>query len=609
MSQGINRYRADLRELRFVLLEQFQLGRQLGHGAYEDFGAEEVISVLREAYRYATEVAGPLNASGDRLGCRLIDGHVRAPEGFAAAYRKLYEGGFKSLTVDPEYGGARAPKSLYVLVNELTSGPNASLDMYGGLTLGAADVVYEFGTEEQKATYCQKMFDGTWAGTMCLTEPQAGSDVGDATTQATRQPDGSYRIKGQKIFISAGDQEFTENVVHLVLARVEGAPPGSKGLSLFIVPKFRSDGQTNGVRVTGIEHKMGLNGSATCSLSFGEEGDCHGDLVGGQENVGIRQMFQLMNFARIGVAIQGLGAASSAYLNAVEYARERKQGRSAEHAKDPSALQVPIIEHPDVKRMLLEMKAKVEGSRAMIVKASHHFDCAAQTTDAEMRAYHNGQIELLTPLCKAYSSDQAFRVCELAIQVFGGAGYTKDHPVEQYCRDAKVFSIYEGTNHIQALDLVGRKLGQDRGAHFLAFARDLESFVQQNLEHERVASSIRLLGAGLKSIASMASKFREWSSSGQVARVTLLANDFLRMMSELCVGWLLLDAAVTAHAALGRMGDEAIAHPDRAFYQGKVKVAEFFAHGFVAQLPSQAQILISSPPVALDTQADEFATL
>ncbi|MEN9578300.1 MAG: hypothetical protein RJA70_1309, partial [Pseudomonadota bacterium] len=553
MSQGINRYRADLRELRFVLLEQFQLGELLGRGVYEDFSEEDVVGVLREAYRYAIEVAGPLNSTGDRSGCRLVDGQVHAPEGFAAAYRKLYAGGFKSLTVDPEYGGAGAPKCLYVLVNELTSGPNAALDMYGGLTLGAADVIYEFGTAEQKARYCQNMFDGTWAGTMCLTEPQAGSDVGDATSSAQRLPDGSYQIRGQKIFISAGDQEFTENVVHLVLARVEGAPPGSKGLSLFIVPKVRADGRPNDVRVTGIEHKMGLNGSATCSLAFGENGDCWGELVGGQEHLGIRQMFQLMNFARIGVAIQGLGAASSAYLNAVAYARERKQGRTAENAKDPTSPQVRIIEHPDVKRMLLEMKAKVEGSRAMIVKASHHFDSAAQSEDAALRAYHHGQIELLTPLCKAYSSDQAFRVCELAIQVFGGAGYTQDYPVEQYCRDAKIFSIYEGTNHIQALDLAGRKLGQEGGAHFKAFARDVQRFVKQHQEHERLREPVRLLGAALPAVLSVATQFAAWAASNQVARVTLVANTFLQMMSELCVGWLLLEAAVIADAALGQL--------------------------------------------------------
>ncbi len=606
MSQAINRYRADLRELRFVLLEQFELGKLMGHGVYEDWGEEEVVAVLNEAYRYATQVAGPLNSVGDREGCQLVGGRVTVPSGFADAYKQLYAGGFKSLTIEPEFGGASAPKSLYTLVNELTSGPNPALDMYAGLTLGAADVIDAFGTEEQRQRYCPNMYDGTWAGTMCLTEPHAGSDVGEASTSARKLEDGSYEIRGQKIFISAGEQDITPNIIHLVLARVEGAPPGTKGLSLFAVPKLRLEGGGNGVRVTAVEHKMGLNGSATCALSFGDEGDCRGELVGTEENRGIRQMFQLMNFARIGVAIQGLGAGSAAYLSALDYARERKQGAAVEDAKDPTAPRVPIIEHPDVRRQLLEMKAKIEGTRAMIIKAAHHFDCAEQATDSEQKAYHLGQVELLTPLCKSYASDQGFRVAEMAVQIFGGAGYLKDHPVEQYCRDAKVFSIYEGTNHIQALDLVGRKLRQDGGAHTQAFLRDIKLFVAKNQEHERLGEGIRLLGHAADAVAGVAMKFAAWAASGELRRVPLVATPFLNLASELCVGWLLLDAGVKASAALERLSDD---HPDHAFYAGKIHTAEYFAHWFVAPLVSQAQILVSSPPVPLEIKPEQFATV
>ncbi len=300
---------------------------------------------------------------------------------------------------------------------------------------------------------------------MCLTEPQAGSDVGSARTKATRNADGTYNISGTKIFISAGDHDLAENIIHLVLARVEGAPAGTKGLTLFIVPKLRYDADgkvtgSNDVAVGAIEHKMGINGSATCVLNFGENGQCIGVPVGGETKLGqgMPQMFRMMNSARIAVGLQGLSVASSAYLNALEYAKERKQGASIHHFKDASAPRVPILEHGDVRRMLLEMKAKVEGIRALAVKLAHHQDQvrALSGKDDQKVAYHQGQTDLLVPLVKAYGSDQGFRICELAIQTYGGAGYTRDYPVEQYCRDAKIFSIYECTNHIQAMDLVGR---------------------------------------------------------------------------------------------------------------------------------------------------------
>jgi len=362
-----NRYLADIRDFRFLLFEQFRLGEILGDGRYEGMDEDAARMVLDECYAFVREVLGPINEIGDREGCRVEDGAVKVPTGFHEAWKKLYEAGWKSLRVSPEWGGQGAPTLLTVAVEELLSGSNTAFNMYPGLALGAAEVIHEYGTPEQKQKFLRQMYHGTYGGTMCLTEPQAGSDVGAARSKAVPQPDGSYLISGTKIFISAGDHDMAENIIHLVLARVEGAPAGTKGLSLFIVPKFHvgADGRPgarNDVTLGGIEHKMGINGSATCVLNFGEAGACIGDLIGGPAglNQGIRQMFQLMNSARISVGIQGLGVASAAYLNALRYARERKQGSSIRTFKDPTAPRVPIIEHADVRRMLLDMKARVE---------------------------------------------------------------------------------------------------------------------------------------------------------------------------------------------------------------------------------------------------------
>ncbi|HEY8078544.1 MAG TPA: acyl-CoA dehydrogenase family protein, partial [Labilithrix sp.] len=468
--QAINRYKADLRELAFLLFEQFRIGEDiLGKGPYEAWGEDEVRSSLTECYRFAREVLGPLNVVGDTQGCKLEGGKVITPTGFKDAWKKLYEAGWKAIGVSAEHGGAGAPRCVQALVEEMLSGSNTAFNMYPGLAYGASEVIDHFGTPDQRKTFCPNMFTGKWGGTMCLTEPHAGTDVGSAKTTAKRNPDGSYTIRGTKIFISGGDHDLAENIVHLVLARVEGAPPGTKGLTLFIVPKVRVDGTPNDVAVGALEHKMGINGSATCVLNFGDSGQCLGWPVGGEEklNQGMPQMFKMMNGARIAVGLQGVSVASSAYLNALEYARERKQGSSITHWKDATAPRVPILEHADVRRMLLHMKSVVEGTRALAVKLARHQDEVEVWTgkDEAKVAYHQGQVDLLVPLVKAYGSDQGFRVCEMAIQTYGGAGYTRDYPVEQYCRDAKIFSIYEGTNHIQAMDLVGRKLGQAGGAN------------------------------------------------------------------------------------------------------------------------------------------------
>jgi alkylation response protein AidB-like acyl-CoA dehydrogenase len=612
MSQPQNRYKADLREFRFALFEQFKLGDLLGKEPYADWGEEEINMVIEQAYRFSTEVTGPLNAVGDK-GCRLENGQVLTPPGFKEAWKAMYEQGFKTLSVDQEHGGQGAPRVVSAVVSEMISGSNPAFEMYPALTLGAAEVIAAFGTDEQKHTFLEKMLNGTWGGTMCLTEAHAGSDVGLSTTSAKKNADGTYSIKGTKIFISGGDHDMAENVVHMVLARIEGAVKGTKGLSLFIVPKKKIDAHgkvlgSNDVTVPSIEHKMGINGSATCVLNFGDEGNCVGYLVGGQEHQGIKQMFLLMNFARIGVGVQGLSVAGTAYLNALEYARDRKQGTSIENFKDPEAPRVSIIEHADVRRMLLDMKARVEGVRALILKTAQHYDRAdaKKGKDDDGALYDLGMVELLTPLVKAYASDQAFRVCESAIQVYGGVGYTKDYPVEQYCRDSKIFSIYEGTNHIQSLDLVARKLGQRGGQNMQNFLGDIQTFIEKNKNHETLGASVAQLAKAHEAIGGCAMTFMGWAGSGQFGNVPLTSTRFLQIMSELTVGWLLLDAAVIALEAQKKIQKS---HPDFAFYEGKKYSAIYWAQNVLSGVPAIADIIRACDKSPVEIPNEAFATV
>jgi alkylation response protein AidB-like acyl-CoA dehydrogenase len=610
MSQPINRYKADLRDIKFLLFEQFNMQELLGKAPYANWGQEEVETVVEEIYNWVQKNIGPYNSTGDAEGCRIENGNVKTPTGFKEAWKSLYDAGWRSLSVDEKFGGQNGPYTLSSLAEELMCGANTSFNMYPGLTTGAADVILHFGTPTQVDHYCKKMFGGTWAGTMCLTEPQAGSDVGSATTVATKRADGTYNIKGTKIYISGGDQDITPNIVHLVLARTTDAPAGTKGLSLFIVPKMKDNGENNDIAVGSIEHKMGIRASATCVLNFGENDNCVGELVGTDEQRGISQMFHLMNYARIAVGLQGLAVASSAYLNALHYAKERRQGSSIKQWKDATAPRVAIIDHPDVRRMLLDMKSRVEGIRALSVKLSMHIDRAHALTatggDKALIEYHNGQLDLLVPLMKAYGSDQAFQICATAIQVFGGAGFLRDWPVEQYCRDSKIFSIYEGTNHIQALDLVGRKLMQRGGANVQAFGKDVGTFIAANKDNVTLKDSIAVLAQAMEAITSSGGRFMAWFGGGKMEMVPLAANRFLEMMSEATVGWLLLEQAVIAENATAKLADD---HPDKAFYAGKIYAARYFAGNVLPGVASKAQLIAREDRTPIDIPTAAFASI
>lgn len=611
-----NFFVADLREMQFVVFEQFGLGELLQSSLYKrSFDENGARMVLNEAYKFALEVLGPLNAQGDNEGCRLENGAVKTPAGFKAAWDQVFAAGLRTVSTNPEWGGTGAPLLLASAVEELMSGANTAFAMYPGLAMGAAEVIEQFGTHEQKALYLGRMYEGKWGGTMCLTEPHAGSDVGSSQSRAVKQPDGSYLISGTKIFISGGDHDLAENIIHLVLARTEGAPAGTKGLSLFIVPKYRVDGaghlsELNDVSVGRIEHKMGIKGSATCVLNFGENGSCRGEIVGGpvSENQGMRQMFLLMNAARLAVGVQSLGVASAAYLNALRYSRERKQGPSVKHFKDPLAPRVSIIEHADVRRMLMEMKARVEGIRALIAKVAYHRDQweIARHAGSGDESYHLGQIELLTPLVKAYSSDQAFRVCELSIQVHGGAGYMADYGVEQYCRDAKIFSIYEGTNHIQAMDLVGRKLAMQNGAFLQAYTKDLGAFIEKHSSHTVYGEAVKALGRAAEAMQGTTMRLLNWFYSGQLEMVPLYANRFLEMMAELTIAWLLLDQALIAERKRSELPE---GHRDHDFYRGKHFTALYFVHNVLPGVEDKARILGREDRSALDIPEVAFSPI
>ncbi len=615
--QAINFYKADLRSIRFTLYEHLRVQELFAFDRYRHLDQSECDAIIDQCYRFVCETIGPLNGLGDRVGCRLENGVVKTPPGFREAWRKVFELGLPTFSMPLEVDGLGGPHAVGVVLQELQSGANTAFTMYPELTRGAADLLAHFGTAEQKARFLPAMLEGRFSGTMCLSEPHAGSDVGAAKTRAVPIEGNVYRIQGTKCWISAGDHDLAENIVHLVLARIEGAPSGTKGLSLFIVPKYwvEEDGRVgawNDVTTASIEHKLGIRASATAVLNFGENGHCRGILVGDQPHMGIRQMFRMMNGARIAVGVQGLAIASTAYLNALSYARNRLQGSSIRHFKDPDAPRVPIVEHSDVRRMLLEMKAKVEGMRTLAVKLAWHMDMALalERSDPGRAAFHMGQVDLLTPIVKAYCSDQAFRITELAIQTYGGAGYVQDHPVEQYCRDAKIFSIYEGTNHIQALDLVARKLHQHGGENFRAFIDEIQTFVVAQEHTPGLATEVARLREALQALQDASSSLMSFFLDGKLDQVTLVANWFLESMGEVAIAHLLLDAARVAEERRASEADsdgEPTAE-DMDFYAGKVMAAKFFVHRVLPVTVARLRMLASDDRSALDIPDRGFST-
>lgn len=476
-------YNAPLDDIRFVLFDLLDAEQLTNLDGYEDATRDLVEAVLEEGSKLCEQTLFPINQSGDGEGCGFSDGNVKTPKGFKEAYDLFAEGGWCGLSADPEYGGTGMPMLINTVMQEMICAANMSFGMYPGLSQGAYEAIHMYGTDEQKSLYLPKIVTGEWSGTMCLTEPHCGTDLGLVRTKADPNDDGSFDVSGTKIFISAGDHDLTENIVHLVLARLPGAPDGVHGISLFVVPKFLPkeeggdyiSGARNGVECGSIEHKMGIKASSTCVINFD---NAKGWLVG-KPNKGLRAMFAMMNAARLGVAMQGLGIAEVSYQNSVAYAKDRLQMRALDGVKMPEKPADPIIVHPDVRRMLLTGKAFNEGARALSYWVGLNLDIANHEKDPEKKQKADDLVALLTPILKAYLTDMGSEVANIAVQVHGGHGYIWEYGVEQYVRDARIAQIYEGTNGIQALDLVGRKMGQHMGRLLRRFFHPVSEYINE----------------------------------------------------------------------------------------------------------------------------------
>jgi hypothetical protein len=607
------KYLDDERDIRFNLFEWLDLDAVLQSPHYQEVDRDQLAMVLDEALKVARGSMAACNEAGDRIGATFENGKVTLPEGFAEAYGDLASGGWISPTMDPAFGGMGLPESVGTGISEFLMGANTSLGLEVLLTRGAAHLIETFGSDELKKTYCERMYTGEWTGTMCLTEAGAGSDLGALTTKAVRQDDGTYLISGEKIFITSGNHELTPNIIHAVLARTPGAPAGPKGLSLFVVPKVRvnadgSLGGANDVTCAGIEHKLGIHGSPTCSLVFGANGGSQGFLLG-QEEQGLAHMFQMMNAARYEVGVQGLGNASAAHQAALAYAKERLQGRSPNAGK--GAGQSLIIEHPDIRRSLLLQSAYVQAMRALVSYTAWCMDMA-HVSEGEERDRWQGLVELFTPISKAWCSDWGFRVTEWALQVFGGYGYTMDYPAEQYLRDCKIASIYEGTNGIQALDLVGRKFRMQEGRPVKALLKLAAETADALAGDPVLGASARQLSDAVKALGAVLAQLPGRENASLL--MALNAVPILDMLGHVVGGYLLLQQASLAQqkaqALLGERGvdptDAAAvrAHlagsKEAAFYQNKVQAAIHFSHRGLPLVAAHAVALLGGETAPME---------
>ena len=591
-------FKVNERDIYFILKDQLNYGNLCKLANYRELDVETLDMVVAEAAKFASGIVGPLQEAGDKHGVVLAQSNVSCAPGYRDAFRLYGENGWIAPTGDAEYGGQGFPRVMGVVINDLMYGACISFHMAPSLTHGAGHLIETFGTKELQDRYVANMYSGQWSGTMCLTEPQAGTNLGSIRTKAIPEGD-HYRIKGTKIFITWGDHDLTENIIHLVLARIEGAPEGVKGISLFVVPKNRvrddgSSGDSNDVVCVGVEQKMGLHGSPTCVLNFGDNDDCIGYLCG-EANKGLTHMFQMMNSARINVGVAGIGIASTAYQNALAYAKERIQGSDLARRKSG---EVPIIDHPDVRRMLLWMKASIDGMRSMAYTAGCWLDLSHESEDENERIHYNFLVEFMTPIIKSYCSDMGFKVCEYAVQCLGGYGFTRDYPLEQYLRDAKILSLYEGTNGIQSMDLMGRKLIMDGGAPIKAFLGELRTFCAKNADHPVLGSHVRSLGEAAAGLQEMA------LSMGKTMKADLLNWGSKTYAALLCFGdaimvWRLLDMAEVAQRKIDEGNKQ-------DFYLGKVMQATYFAETTLPALKARLETCKAPSREVIEMPDDAF---
>ena len=590
-------YKAPLRDIRFVLHELLQVAQLAELPGYGEATPDTIDAVLEEAAKLCEAVLAPLNRTGDEEGCHYENGVVRAPAGFKKAYSVFIAAGWSGLACDPAYGGQGLPKVLNTAFEEMICSANLSFGTYPGLSHGAYNALDLHGTDELKTRYLAKLVDGTWSGTMCLTEPQCGTDLGLIRSKAEPGADGAWRITGTKIFISAGEHDLTENILHLVLARLPDAPVGIRGISLFLVPKFLVKangelGQRNGVACGGIEHKMGIKASATCVMNFE---DAAGWLVG-KPHKGMSAMFTMMNAARLAVGIQGLGLAETAYQGARDYAKERLQGRSLAGAKFPGKPADPIIVHPDVRRMLLTMRAYTEGARALAYWVGIQLDVAAKHPDAAARQEADDLVALMTPIVKAFLTDSGFDVANLGMQVFGGHGYIRENGMEQLSRDARIAQLYEGTNGIQALDLVGRKLGIGTGRLLRRFFHPVQAFIEETQGEPPMAEfTLPLLKAFARLQQTTAWVAQQGLKDPEEAGAA--ASDYLRLFALVAIAYMW---ARMARIALDKQDGD-----DAEFYRAKLATARFYMTRLLPQHTAHAAALMAgkAPLMALEAAA------
>jgi len=600
---------ADRRDIDFALYEQMDTEGIIQCDKYSDLNRKMFDMIISEARSFAIKELLPTYPEGDKIGLTFEKGQVKVPECFHRPHKLLIENEWTSLNEDPEAGGQGLPHIINLAVSEYITGGNYALVSYARMGHGSGKMVELFGTDEQKALFLEKLYKGIWGGTMLLTEPQAGSDVGALTTTAEKNPDGTYTIKGDKIFITNGDHDLSENIIHPVLARIEGAPAGTKGISIFLVPKIwvnedGSLGEPNDVVCTGIEEKMGIHASATCSISLGSKGGCRGLLLG-EENKGMRIMFYMMNEARLGVGFQGFNHATTAYLYAVNYARERLQGRDMDNLADKDAPQVPIIRHPDVRRMLLWMKAHVEGMRSFVYYVANCFDRQEQAASQEEKELYQGYADLLTPLVKAYCAQRGFDVCIQAMQVYGGYGYTREYPIEQLARDCKIASLYEGTDGIQAMDLLGRKLGMNEGKVFMSFMGEVQQSIGRARELGTLVPIADKLEKALNRLGETALHLGKKGASPQFKTAFAHAFPFLEAMGDVIIAWMLLWRASVASEKLNNGAKK----KDVSFYQGQVQTAKFFINTVLPVTLGQMTAIQDFDGSAIEIEEGEFGGL
>jgi len=597
-------YHAPLPDMLFVLNDVAGLSQVASLPGFEDATADTVTAILEEAGKFATEVLDPLNATGDREGSKLLpDGTVRTPAGFKAAYRQYIENGWNGLTKPSEYGGQHLPQLVATPIEEMWHAANMAFDLCPLLTQGAIDAIELCGTPEQKAKFLPSMVSGTWTGTMNLTEPQAGSDLAAVRTRAVPQGDGTYKLFGQKIFITFGEHDYTDNIIHLVLARTPTAPEGVKGISLFLVPKFLvnddgSLGARNDVRCVSIEHKLGIHASPTAVLAYGDHGGATGYLIG-EENRGLEYMFIMMNQARFSVGMEGVGISERAYQRAVAYARERVQGKSPGSEKAGKA--GPIIDHPDIRRMLMTMRAYTEAMRAIGYVTAAAVDNARHASDAAVRTQHQAFVDLMIPIVKGWCTETAQEVTSLGVQVHGGMGYIEETGAAQHYRDARIITIYEGTTGIQANDLIGRKTARDAGATARLVAAQIDK-VSAHLASQADAS---LNAIGLRLAAATASLqgaidwvVQTYASQSRVAHAGSVP--YLELWGLVAGGWQLARSAKIADDHL-RAGDG-----NPAFMHAKIATARFYAECLLPQADALAQSVVNGSATVLAMAADQF---